>query len=150
MNNVSAKPSYLERRLNLLTFSRRRRESSEEVRGPLGLNLLYSPSEPCIDFVFVCQPTFATSFNCADRCLNRFTVYVGDPTRHGVKRGIQHYFGQKNGCQRSQVSRTCASIVMVMTRTGEREPRALSTYTILAKHCLEISRTHPIYDRAWM
>jgi len=28
-------------------------ESSEDIRGPLGLNLLYEPSEPLIDFIFV-------------------------------------------------------------------------------------------------
>ena len=28
-------------------------ESAEEIRGPLGLNLLFAPSEPIVDFVFV-------------------------------------------------------------------------------------------------
>lgn len=39
---------------------------------------------------------------------------------------------------------------MVMTRTGERETRTLLASTILVKPCSQISRTHPIYERAWM
>ena len=46
--------SFIERRLSRLTISRRGNESSEDIRGPLGLNLLYEPSEPRIEFVFVC------------------------------------------------------------------------------------------------
>lgn len=30
-----------------------RRKSSEDIKGPLGLNLLYKPSEPLVDFIFV-------------------------------------------------------------------------------------------------
>ena len=45
--------SFIERRLSRLTISRRGSESAEDIRGPLGLNLLYEPSEPRIDFVFV-------------------------------------------------------------------------------------------------
>lgn len=45
--------SFIERRLSRLTISRRGSESAEDIRGPLGLNLLHAPSEPRIDFVFV-------------------------------------------------------------------------------------------------
>lgn len=45
--------SFIERRLSRLTISRRGSESPEDIRGPLGLNLLYEPSEPRIEFVFV-------------------------------------------------------------------------------------------------
>lgn len=45
--------SFIERRLSRLAISRRGSESAEDVRGPLGLNMLYEPSEPRIDFIFV-------------------------------------------------------------------------------------------------
>ena len=47
--------SFLHRRFTGLTLTPRGSdaESSDEIRGPLGLNLLYEPSEPLIDFVFV-------------------------------------------------------------------------------------------------
>lgn len=51
--------SFIERRLSRLTTSRRAIESSEDIRGHLGLNLLHKSSEPLIDFIFVCA--------CSDR-----------------------------------------------------------------------------------
>ena len=46
---------FLKTRLSSLSLSRRGpgTESSNDIRGPLGLNLLYEPSQPLIDFVFV-------------------------------------------------------------------------------------------------
>jgi WD40 repeat protein len=51
----SSSPSYLARRFTGLSIVRRATssETSDEVRGPLGLNLLYEPSEPLVDFIFV-------------------------------------------------------------------------------------------------
>ena len=43
----------MNRRLTGLNLARRPSETSDEIRGPLGLNLLYEPSEPLIDFIFV-------------------------------------------------------------------------------------------------
>ncbi|KFY36874.1 hypothetical protein V495_07538 [Pseudogymnoascus sp. VKM F-4514 (FW-929)] len=45
--------SFLQRRLSLLSITRREGESPEELNGPLGLNLLYEPSDPHLDLVFV-------------------------------------------------------------------------------------------------
>lgn len=45
--------SLLQRRFTGLSVSRKSSEPTEEIRGPLGLNLLYEPPEPLIDFVFV-------------------------------------------------------------------------------------------------
>ncbi|KAL8791009.1 MAG: hypothetical protein Q9195_006083 [Heterodermia aff. obscurata] len=46
---------FLENRLSSFSLTRRGTgpESSEDIRGPLGLNLLHEPSEPLIDFIFV-------------------------------------------------------------------------------------------------
>ncbi|KAL9014036.1 MAG: hypothetical protein Q9173_001310 [Seirophora scorigena] len=53
VSNVSTKGSFLERRLSILTTSRSTTEPGDQLRGPLGLNLLYEPPEPIVDFVFV-------------------------------------------------------------------------------------------------
>ncbi len=45
--------SFLDRSFPGLSLGRRQSERVDEVRGPLGLNLLYAPSEPLIDFIFV-------------------------------------------------------------------------------------------------
>ena len=45
--------SFLDRSFHGLSLSRRQSEHVDEIRGPLGLNLLYAPSEPLIDFIFV-------------------------------------------------------------------------------------------------
>ena len=45
--------SFLDRSLSGLNLGRRQSEHGDEIRGPLGLNLLYAPSEPLIDFIFV-------------------------------------------------------------------------------------------------
>lgn len=45
--------SFLDRSFSGLSLGRRQSEHIDEVRGPLGLNLLYAPSEPLIDFIFV-------------------------------------------------------------------------------------------------
>lgn len=45
--------SFLNRSFTGLSLGRRQSEHIDEVRGPLGLNLLYAPSEPLIDFIFV-------------------------------------------------------------------------------------------------
>ncbi|KAL8832477.1 MAG: hypothetical protein Q9191_000247 [Dirinaria sp. TL-2023a] len=45
--------SFLDRSFHSLSPGRRQPESVDELRGALGLNLLYSPSEPLIDFIFV-------------------------------------------------------------------------------------------------
>ncbi|KAL8938934.1 MAG: hypothetical protein Q9216_003620, partial [Gyalolechia sp. 2 TL-2023] len=50
---VSARGSFLERRLSFLSTSRSAAEPADHVRGPLGLNLLYGPSEPIVEFIFV-------------------------------------------------------------------------------------------------
>lgn len=52
-NKRSTSASFLERRLGSLSISRRGGEPLEQTRGPLGLNLLWEPSEPRIDFIFV-------------------------------------------------------------------------------------------------
>ena len=44
--------SYLEQRLRFLTIKRPTWESSDTKRGPLGLNLLYQPTETQVDFIF--------------------------------------------------------------------------------------------------
>ncbi|CAF9932101.1 hypothetical protein IMSHALPRED_008796 [Imshaugia aleurites] len=45
--------SFLDRSFPGLSLGRRQSEHIDEVRGPLGLSLLYAPSEPLIDFIFV-------------------------------------------------------------------------------------------------
>lgn len=45
--------SFLDRSFSGLSLGRRQSEHVDEVRGPLGLNVLYAPSEPLIDFIFV-------------------------------------------------------------------------------------------------
>ena len=45
--------SFLDRSFSGLSLGRRHSENVDEVRGSLGLNLLYEPSEPLIDFIFV-------------------------------------------------------------------------------------------------
>ena len=45
--------SILDRSFSGLSFGRRQSENADEIRGPLGLNVLYAPSEPLIDFIFV-------------------------------------------------------------------------------------------------
>ena len=51
----SSGSSIINRRFTGISLAARANESesSEGVRGPLGLNLLYDPSEPLIDFIFV-------------------------------------------------------------------------------------------------
>ena len=49
----AAATSLLDRSFPGLSLGRRRSEHADEVRGSLGLNLLYAPSEPLIDFIFV-------------------------------------------------------------------------------------------------
>lgn len=49
----SSSLSYLNRHFTGLSVVRRSSETSDEIRGPLGLNLLYEPSTPLIDFIFV-------------------------------------------------------------------------------------------------
>ncbi|KAK7998764.1 hypothetical protein PG991_014439 [Apiospora marii] len=52
--STGSRPSFLERRLSRLTTSSRSASStSEDTRGPLGLNLLHQPSETHVDLVFV-------------------------------------------------------------------------------------------------
>ncbi|KAI4093207.1 MAG: hypothetical protein LQ344_003034 [Seirophora lacunosa] len=53
VSNVTTKGSFLERRLSILTTSRSTTEPGDQLRGPLGLNLLYEPLEPIVDFIFV-------------------------------------------------------------------------------------------------
>ncbi|KAL8736886.1 MAG: hypothetical protein Q9181_002226 [Wetmoreana brouardii] len=53
VSNASARGSFLERRLSILTPGRPTSESLEQVHGLLGLNLLYEPSEAIADFIFV-------------------------------------------------------------------------------------------------
>lgn len=45
--------SFFDRSFSGLSLGRRTSENVDEIRGPLGLNLLYTPSEPLIDFIFV-------------------------------------------------------------------------------------------------
>ena len=45
--------SILDRSFSGLSLGRRQSENADEIRGPLGLNVLYAPSEPLIDFIFV-------------------------------------------------------------------------------------------------
>ena len=47
--------SFINRRFSAFSLVARatESESSEDIRGPLGLNLLHEPSEPLIDFIFV-------------------------------------------------------------------------------------------------
>ena len=45
--------SLLDRSFSGLSFGHRQSEHVDEIRGPLGLSLLHSPSEPLIDFIFV-------------------------------------------------------------------------------------------------
>lgn len=45
--------SFLNRPFAGLSLGRRRSEHVDDLRGPLGLNLLYAPSESLIDFIFV-------------------------------------------------------------------------------------------------
>ncbi|KAI9705570.1 MAG: hypothetical protein M1836_006326 [Candelina mexicana] len=45
--------SFLDRSFSGLSLGRRQSEHVDEVRGPLGLSLIYAPSEPLIDFIFV-------------------------------------------------------------------------------------------------
>ena len=47
--------SFINRRFSAISLTARgsASESSDDIRGPLGLNLLYEPSEPLIDFIFV-------------------------------------------------------------------------------------------------
>lgn len=53
-NSISSS-SLFNRRFSRISLGARANESesSEAVRGPLGLSLLYDPSEPLIDFIFV-------------------------------------------------------------------------------------------------
>ncbi|KAK1772835.1 hypothetical protein QBC33DRAFT_522616 [Phialemonium atrogriseum] len=47
---------FIQNRLRRLRSAPEKRELAElpvDVRGPLGLNLLHEPSEPCIDFIFI-------------------------------------------------------------------------------------------------
>lgn len=44
--------SFLEQRLRILTLKRPMSESSDDKRGPLGLNLLHQPTDPQVDFIF--------------------------------------------------------------------------------------------------
>ncbi|KAL9025907.1 MAG: hypothetical protein Q9196_005348 [Gyalolechia fulgens] len=53
VSSVSARGSFFERRLSFLSTSRSAAEPADYVRGPLGLNLLYGPSEPIVEFIFV-------------------------------------------------------------------------------------------------
>ena len=54
-SKTSAGIGFLENRLSSFSLTRRGTgpESSEDIRGPLGLNLLHEPSEPLIDIIFV-------------------------------------------------------------------------------------------------
>lgn len=54
-SKTSVGTGFLENRLSSFSLTRRGTgpESSEDIRGPLGLNLLHEPSEPLIDFIFV-------------------------------------------------------------------------------------------------
>ena len=56
-DRLSRKPttatSFLDKSLSGLSLGRRQSEHVDEIRGPLGLNLLYAPSKPFIDFIFV-------------------------------------------------------------------------------------------------
>ncbi|KAI0471722.1 Alpha/Beta hydrolase protein [Xylariaceae sp. FL0804] len=45
--------SFLERRLKRLSLARPDTKDGDDLKGPLGLNLLYSPSETIVDIVFV-------------------------------------------------------------------------------------------------
>ncbi|KAL8688736.1 MAG: hypothetical protein Q9218_005424 [Villophora microphyllina] len=53
VSNASARGSFLERRLSILTTGRSTTEPGDQVHGSLGLNLLYEPSEAIGDFIFV-------------------------------------------------------------------------------------------------
>jgi hypothetical protein len=46
-------PTALSRVFSGLSISRRASESAEGIKGSLGLNLLFAPPEPIVDFVFV-------------------------------------------------------------------------------------------------
>jgi pimeloyl-ACP methyl ester carboxylesterase len=54
-SSMTNKPntSILARTLSGLSLKRRDSETQEEIRGAHGLNLLYSPPEPIVDFIFV-------------------------------------------------------------------------------------------------
>ena len=54
-SKTSVGTGFLENRLSSFGLTRRGTgpESSEDIRGPFGLNLLHEPSEPLIDFIFV-------------------------------------------------------------------------------------------------
>ncbi|TGO34656.1 hypothetical protein BHYA_0187g00040 [Botrytis hyacinthi] len=48
--------NYIDRAFKGVSFghnSKRSREAATDLKGPLGLNLLHTPSEPLIDFIFV-------------------------------------------------------------------------------------------------
>lgn len=49
----AGKPSVLSRVFTGLSLSRRTSETADELKGPLGLNLLSDPAEPIVDFIFV-------------------------------------------------------------------------------------------------
>ena len=55
VSSASSRASFFERRLSILTTgsSRPTGESADQIRASFGLNLLYEPPEPIVDFVFV-------------------------------------------------------------------------------------------------
>ncbi|KAL8756040.1 MAG: hypothetical protein Q9199_003214 [Rusavskia elegans] len=52
-SRASSRGSFFERQLSILTTGHSTGESADQVRGSFGLNLLYEPPEPIVDFIFV-------------------------------------------------------------------------------------------------
>lgn len=131
-NKRSTSASFLERRLGSLSISRRGGEPLEQTKGPLGLNLLWEPSEPRIDFVFV---SFKIGISISIPLNLAFMVSEEDHARHGASRMIQLITGPRSGFHVSQVSETFAFTAMGTMRTLEKEKEVWSTYTISDKLC---------------
>lgn len=134
VSNVTTKGSFLERRLSILTTSRSTTEPGDQLRGPLGLNLLYEPLEPIVDFIFVsvfhiaCDRSYRST---AELFHGRCTDCEAGLGRPGVPQTTLLISGPKSGFQQILDSSMSVFTASATTRTGARRKEVYSTSMIL-------------------
>ena len=116
LDGRSSSLSFLQNRLNRLSLARSRpnskhpgNHSTEDRKGPLGLNLLHEPSEPRIDFIFVSHRykfkhylDNAPNYNSVNRCM----ASMEDRGRRGAIPRSRGCSGPRIGFQMNQDSST--------------------------------------------
>ncbi|KAL2257577.1 hypothetical protein VTK26DRAFT_9459 [Humicola hyalothermophila] len=111
--------------------ARSKTQLPDSPKGALGLNLLYEPSEPRVDFIFVSLwlhlPTLKQLLFSNGRRADslRYTDSMAAHGGHGVPLLTLLPSGPRNGCHTKPGSGTSASIASAMTRTGPNRSKAL-------------------------